>query len=89
MATAVSIDKLGRRPLIIYPYSVTCVSALCLGIMGYFDYTKPSTSSLLVSLSHEWNIPFVTTNLSDLDIFRLFGNFFDYLCIGYWLRLRC
>jgi MFS family permease len=49
--TAVTTDKFGRRPLTIYPYAVTSVSVLCLGIIGCFDYTKPSTSSLLVSSS--------------------------------------
>lgn len=48
MMTAVTTDKFGRRPLTIYPYAVTSVSVLCLGIIGCFDYTKPSTSSLLV-----------------------------------------
>ncbi|KAJ5950918.1 uncharacterized protein N7479_009331 [Penicillium vulpinum] len=48
MITTVSTDKLGRRPLTIYPYAVTSVSVLCLGIIGCFDYTKPSTSSLLI-----------------------------------------
>ena len=47
--SAVTIDKIGRRPLTIYPYAVTSVSVLCLGIIGCFDYTKSSTSSLLVS----------------------------------------
>ncbi|KAJ5090786.1 hypothetical protein N7532_009470 [Penicillium argentinense] len=46
--TAVTTDKLGRRPLTIYPYAVTSVSVLCLGIIGCFDYTKTSTSSLLI-----------------------------------------
>lgn len=49
LITAVTTDKLGRRPLTIYPYAVTSVSVLCLGIIGCFDYTKASTSSLLVS----------------------------------------
>ena len=48
MVTAVTTDKLGRRPLTVYPYAVTSVSVLCLGIIGCFDYTKPATSSLLV-----------------------------------------
>ncbi|CAG8897290.1 unnamed protein product [Penicillium nalgiovense] len=48
MMTAVTTDKFGRRPLTIYPYAVTTVSLLCLGIIGCFDYTKPSTSSLLI-----------------------------------------
>lgn len=46
--TATTTDKLGRRPLTIYPYAVTSVSVLCLGIIGCFDYTRPATSSLLV-----------------------------------------
>ncbi|KAJ6089811.1 hypothetical protein N7467_005027 [Penicillium canescens] len=46
--TAVTTDNFGRRPLTIYPYAVTSVSVLCLGIIGCFDYTKPSTSSLLI-----------------------------------------
>ncbi|CAG7996809.1 unnamed protein product [Penicillium salamii] len=46
--TATTTDKLGRRPLTIYPYAVTSVSLLCLGIIGCFNYTKPATSSLLI-----------------------------------------
>lgn len=46
--TALTTDKLGRRPLTVYPYAVTSISVLCLGIIGCFDYTKPATSSLLV-----------------------------------------
>lgn len=47
--TATLTDQFGRRPLTIYPYGVTVLSVLCLGIIGCFDYTKSSTSSLLVS----------------------------------------
>lgn len=47
--TALTTDKLGRRPLTVFPYAVTSISVLCLGIIGCFDYTKPATSSLLVS----------------------------------------
>ncbi|KAJ5362160.1 hypothetical protein N7541_003004 [Penicillium brevicompactum] len=46
--TALTTDKLGRRPLTVYPYAVTSISVLCLGIIGCFDYTKPATSSLLI-----------------------------------------
>lgn len=46
--TATTTDQLGRRPLTVYPYGVTTISELCLGIIGCFDYTKQSTSSLLV-----------------------------------------
>ncbi|KAJ1713571.1 hexose transporter [Aspergillus flavus] len=46
--TAMLTDQIGRRPLTVYPYVVTTVSVLCLGIIGCFDYTQKSTSSLLV-----------------------------------------
>ncbi|KAJ5083309.1 hypothetical protein N7456_012736 [Penicillium angulare] len=46
--TATLTDQFGRRPLTVYPYAVTVLSVLCLGIIGCFDYTKPSTSSLLI-----------------------------------------
>jgi SP family general alpha glucoside:H+ symporter-like MFS transporter len=48
--TSTLTDSLGRRPLTVYPYAVTVVSVLCLGIIGCFDYTAKATSSLLVSL---------------------------------------
>ncbi|CAI7656076.1 unnamed protein product [Penicillium pancosmium] len=48
MATALTTDKFGRRPLTVYPYAVTSISVLCLGIVGCFDYTKVSLSSLLI-----------------------------------------
>lgn len=35
-------DQFGRRPLTVYPYAVTSISLLCLGIVGCFDYTKPA-----------------------------------------------
>ncbi|GAB1211683.1 hypothetical protein ATERTT37_000807 [Aspergillus terreus] len=46
--TATLTDQFGRRPLTVYPYGVTSLSVLCLGIIGCFDYTKPSLSSLLI-----------------------------------------
>ncbi|THY69807.1 general substrate transporter [Aureobasidium pullulans] len=46
--TAVSTDKLGRRPLTVYPYAITVLSLLSLGIVGCFDYSKPALSSLLI-----------------------------------------
>ncbi|KAM0550681.1 hypothetical protein ACHAPJ_008745 [Fusarium lateritium] len=48
IATATLTDSLGRRPLTVYPYAVTVVSVLCLGIIGCFDYTAKATSSLLI-----------------------------------------
>ncbi|KAJ5217828.1 Major facilitator superfamily domain general substrate transporter [Penicillium citrinum] len=48
IVTAVTTDKIGRRPLTVYPYLVTAISLLCLGITGCFDYTKTSLSSLLI-----------------------------------------
>jgi SP family general alpha glucoside:H+ symporter-like MFS transporter len=46
--TASLTDQFGRRPLTVYPYAVTVLSVLCLGIIGCFDYAKKATSSLLV-----------------------------------------
>ena len=48
LLTAVMSDTIGRRPLTVYPYGVTALSLLALGVIGCFDYTKPSISSLLV-----------------------------------------
>jgi SP family general alpha glucoside:H+ symporter-like MFS transporter len=48
LMTATLTDQYGRRPLTVYPYSVTVLSVLCLGIIGCFDYTEKATSSLLV-----------------------------------------
>ncbi|PSK42897.1 High-affinity glucose transporter [Elsinoe australis] len=41
-------DSIGRRPLTVYPYGVTVLSLLSLGIIGCFNYTAKSTSTLLV-----------------------------------------
>ncbi len=49
--TTTLTDTYGRRPLTVYPYAVTVVSVLCLGIIGCFDYTGKALSSLLVSLT--------------------------------------
>lgn len=49
LLTATLTDRFGRRPLTDYPYGVTVVSVLCLGIIGCVDYTTKATSSLLVS----------------------------------------
>ncbi|KAL1874023.1 hypothetical protein VTK73DRAFT_577 [Phialemonium thermophilum] len=46
--TASLTDQFGRRPLTVYPYGVTVVSVLCLGVIGCFDYTTKATSSLLI-----------------------------------------
>ncbi|KAJ4328834.1 hypothetical protein N0V84_000621 [Fusarium piperis] len=48
IVTATLTDQVGRRPLTVYPYAVTVVSVLCLGIIGCFDYTAKATSSLLI-----------------------------------------
>jgi hypothetical protein len=48
IVTSTLTDRLGRRPLTVYPYGVTALSLLALGIVGCFDYTKKDTSSLLV-----------------------------------------
>ncbi|KAJ5946930.1 hypothetical protein N7454_003769 [Penicillium verhagenii] len=48
LLTVTLTDQFGRRPLTVYPYAVTVVSVLCLGIIGCFNYEKPATSSLLI-----------------------------------------
>jgi Na+/melibiose symporter-like transporter len=48
--TSTLTDRFGRRPLTVWPYAVTVLSVLCLGIIGCFDYTQKTTSSLLVCL---------------------------------------
>lgn len=48
IVTSTLTDRFGRRPLTVYPYAVTVISLLSLGIVGCFDYTKKDTSSLLV-----------------------------------------
>ena len=49
--TATLTDQFGRRLLTVYPYGVTVLSVLCLGIIGCFDYTTKATGSLLVGLA--------------------------------------
>ncbi|CRK30147.1 hypothetical protein BN1723_014518 [Verticillium longisporum] len=46
--TSTLTDQLGRRPLTVYPYAVTVLSVLSLGIIGCFDYTDKTLSSLLI-----------------------------------------
>ncbi|KAL4954645.1 general substrate transporter [Aspergillus filifer] len=48
IVTCTLTDRLGRRPLTVYPYGVTVLSVLALGIVGCFDYTTSSLSSLLI-----------------------------------------
>ncbi|GIJ88167.1 hypothetical protein Asppvi_007084 [Aspergillus pseudoviridinutans] len=49
LATATLTDQISRRPLTVYPYAVTVLSVLCLGIIGCFDYKTTALSSLLYS----------------------------------------
>lgn len=49
LTTSLLTDTIGRRPLTVYPYAVTVVSVLCLGIVGCYDYSTKALSSLLVS----------------------------------------
>ena len=49
LITASTTDSFGRRPLTVYPYGVTSLSLLSLGIVGCFDYKRSDLSSLLVS----------------------------------------
>ncbi|GIJ90475.1 hypothetical protein Asppvi_009430 [Aspergillus pseudoviridinutans] len=48
LLTATLTDQFGRRPLTVYPYAITVLSVLCLGIVGCFDYKSPALSSLLI-----------------------------------------
>lgn len=68
-------DQIGRRPLTVYPYAVTTVSVLCLGIIGCFDYTQKSTSSLLVSHSNLSSAPGSLTNTAPQVFFACLATF--------------
>ncbi|WVW82736.1 hypothetical protein I302_104747 [Kwoniella bestiolae CBS 10118] len=46
--TASLTDAIGRRPLTVYPYGITSLSVLALGIIGCFDYSSKSLGSLLI-----------------------------------------
>lgn len=85
IVTATLTDQLGRRPLTVYPYAVTVVSVLCLGIIGCFDYTAKATSSLLVSQNSKCEN---TGAYIFVDIFRLFGNLFYNRRFSYRLCVR-
>lgn len=65
LITALCTDNYGRRPLTVYPYIVTTVSVLCLGIVGCFNYASPQLGSLLVRLTP---VPTLTSDL--LRVYR-------------------
>jgi SP family general alpha glucoside:H+ symporter-like MFS transporter len=46
--TCLVTDTAGRRPLTVYPYAITCLSVLALGITGCFNYKAKGPSSLLI-----------------------------------------
>ncbi|WWC60749.1 uncharacterized protein I303_103325 [Kwoniella dejecticola CBS 10117] len=48
LITAPLSDSIGRRPLTVYPYGITSLSVLALGIIGFFDYSSKSLGSLLI-----------------------------------------
>jgi MFS family permease len=52
--TSTLTDRFGRRPLTVWPYAVTVLSVLCLGIIGCVDYTQKATSSLLVCFEYQF-----------------------------------
>lgn len=87
IATATLTDSVGRRPLTVYPYAVTVVSVLCLGIIGCFDYTAKATSSLLVSLISTGPFPSWLISVP-ADFLRLPCYVFHDWCFGHRLRLR-
>lgn len=86
IATATLTDTLGRRPLTVYPYAVTVVSVLCLGIVGCFDYTTKALSSLLVCSPRPPSPPHTDKRIP--DFLCLLGNVLDYRRLGYWVCLR-
>lgn len=83
--TCTLTDRLGRRPLTVYPYAVTVLSVLALGIVGCFDYTTPSLSSLLVRLHIFQIFPLV---LNWIDILRLPRNLLHNGSLRNRIRLR-
>jgi hypothetical protein len=88
IATATLTDSLGRRPLTVYPYAVTVVSVLCLGIIGCFDYTAKATSSLLVSMILKGSLPTWLISVR-VDFLCLPGYVFHHWCFRHRLRLCC
>lgn len=71
IVTATATDRFERRPLTVYPYGITVISVLSLETIGCYDYTKPSTSSLLVSVGHsKW--PFTKFNDTYILHFSIF-----------------
>lgn len=83
--TAMTTDKLGRRPLTVYPYAVTVLSVLCLGIIGCFNFKSSALGSLLVSPVYEG---LQVVLLTDPGLLRLSGHFFYDRCLGHRIRLR-
>lgn len=87
--TAMLTDQIGRRPLTVYPYAVTTLSVLCLGIIGCFDYTQKSTSSLLVSHLKSIVCDKIPDQYRTTGLFRLSRYILDHRCLINWLRIRC
>lgn len=48
LATIVSVDKIGRRPLTVYGYAITVAAVTGLAIVGFFDYKSATLGSLLI-----------------------------------------
>lgn len=88
IATATLTDSIGRRPLTVYPYAVTVVSVLCLGIIGCFDYTAKATSSLLVSMTSTGSLP-IWLIAVPVDLLCVPRYLFHHWCFGHRLCLCC
>lgn len=91
LATATLTDQLGRRPLTVYPYAVTVLSVLCLGIIGCFDYKTTALSSLLVSFNFKPPRPpsYVFQYSDELkDLLCLSGDLLHDWCVRHRIRLR-
>lgn len=86
IVTAVTTDRLGRRPLTVYPYGVTTISVLCLGIVGCFNYSSKSLSSLLVCVISMLDCKWCTKwRLTQVDFLRLLSDLFNNGSFRYWL----
>lgn len=88
LGIGLATDKLGRRPLTVYPYAVIILSVLCLGIIACFHYSFVTLSSLLVRpLLTIIPILFSVLTLSE-GVLRLPSNVLDDGCECDWVRLR-
>jgi len=87
LVTASTTDTFGRRPLTVYPYGVTSLSLLSLGIIGCFDYKQSALSSLLVSFRGACIRSIADSEITDLLCVP--GYFYNHRSLCHWLCLCC